>query len=360
MLIVFVIMLLAAAIVWTILPRFGQSPKGERLLRIQKSPHYIDGQFQNSEPTPLIDPNASYFDVFKEMLRRRKIKEPHEPLPSVMTDLKSLPLTDDALIWMGHSSYYLQVSGKRFLVDPIFSGHASPFSFLIKAFAGSDIYTPEDMPDIDYLIITHDHWDHLDYQTIMALKPRIKQVYCSLGVGAHLAHWGFTDHQIVEGDWYDSFALEGDMTLHITPSRHFSGRSIKRNQTLWASFVLLTPNLRLFIGGDGGYGNHMSEIGRQFGPFDLAILENGQYDKKWRHIHMMPDEQMQALSDLRAKAVLPVHSSKFTLANHDWDEPLSKIITHQNEVRILTPMIGECVRLHDATQVFTPWWQSAQ
>ena len=261
---------------------------------------------------------------------------------------------------MGHSSYFIQIDGKKVLVDPVFSGNASPVSFTTKAYDGSDVYTYDDIPDLDYLIITHDHWDHLDYPTIMALKPKINKIICGLGNRSHFEYWGFDSQQIIERDWYSTIQLEEGFQVHVTPARHFSGRGFKRNRTLWASFAFMTPSSSIYIGGDSGYGKHFLEIGERYGPFDLAILENGQYDKNWKYIHMLPGEQVQAASNLKAKTLLPVHLGKFTLGNHDWDEPLSKIIENQGVggLRIITPMIGEKVNLLDANQQFTHWWKN--
>jgi L-ascorbate metabolism protein UlaG (beta-lactamase superfamily) len=259
---------------------------------------------------------------------------------------------------MGHSSYFIQLDGVKILVDPVFSGNASPVSFTTKAYAGSDVYTPEDMPAIDYLFITHDHWDHLDYPTMRRLRNKVKKVICGLGVGAHLERWGYASESIIEQDWYESFKPKAGWEIHALPARHFSGRVIKRNQTLWVSFALISPVARIYMGGDSGYGKHFLDIGERYGPFDLAILENGQYDVRWKYIHMLPGEQLQAAKALRAYTLLPVHSSKFTLATHDWDEPLKKIVENQEKsVRVITPMIGEKVNLDDRQQTFKRWWE---
>lgn len=342
-------------------PRFGKHPKGDRLLQLEKSPNYKNGQFQNLSPTPMITEGASYWSMTLEFFTG-KVKEPQSLLPSTKTNLKALSPTEDVLVWMGHSSYFMQIGGKKVLVDPVFCGYASPVSFTTKAYAGSDVYTSDDIPDIDYLIITHDHWDHLDYKTIKALKPKIKQVICGLGNGAHFEHWRYESSQILERDWYESIQLDDGFQIHVTPARHFSGRGFKRNQALWASFVFVTPTTNIYIGGDSGYDKHFLEIGEKYGPFDLAILENGQYDKNWKYIHLMPGEHIKAANDLKVKTIFPVHSGKFTLGNHDWDEPLTKIVEYQgqDDLRILTPMIGEQVNLNDTNQQFTHWWRDVK
>ncbi|QKG80711.1 MBL fold metallo-hydrolase [Tenuifilum thalassicum] len=338
--------------------RFGKIPSGERLERIKKSPNYKNGSFQNLQPTPMLSDGVGLFDVLFEYFYRSKPKEPTTKLPSKRTDLKSISPKEDVLIWMGHSSYYFQINGIKFLVDPVLSGNASPVTFTTKAYDGADIYTADDIPKIDYLILTHDHWDHMDYRTLKRLKHKVKRIITGLGNGSHLERWGFSSDVIYEGDWFDSLTFNEELKIHVTPARHFSGRGLQRNKTLWASFVIKLPNYSVYVGGDSGYGTHFKEIGEKYGPFDLAVLENGQYDEKWKYIHMLPGEQLKAATDLKAKTVLPVHSSKFTLANHNWNEPLQKIAEKAMKFRyrVITPMIGEMVLLNDINQKFSEWW----
>lgn len=340
--------------------QFGKLPSGERLDRIKKSPNYKDGSFQNQSITPVMTEGVSYFTIGKEFFfGKKKRLSPTDIIPSTKTDLLNLDKSKDVLVWFGHSSYFMQIDGKRILVDPVFSGNASPFSFSVKAFKGTDVYTTADIPEIDYLFISHDHWDHLDYETIMELKPKIRKVICGLGVGEDFEYWGFDRNSITEMDWSEQVTLDSGFVANAVPARHFSGRGFKRNQTLWTAFVLQTPTMKLFIGGDGGYDQHFAEIGKTFGPFDLAILENGQYDNNWKYIHLLPDDLVKAFRDLNAKRLFTVHSSKFALGNHPWDEPLIKIAAHSKELNIplITPMIGEQVNLKESTQKFSEWWK---
>ena len=338
-------------------PKFGKIPSGERLERIEKSPNYKNGKFQNLNPTPQMTNEKGGFAILKEMLKAKN-RKPQQAIPSVKTDLLHLPSEENVLVWFGHSSYFLQIDGKKFLVDPVFCGNASPFPFMIKAFKGTDIYTIDDLPQIDYLIITHDHWDHLDYKTVKKIKSRVGKVITGLGTGAHLERWGYNPKNIWEGDWGDSFVKDKDVEFHTTAARHFTGRGPNPNKTLWVSFVLKTPSLKIFIGGDGGYDEHFAQIGEKFGEFDLVMLENGQYNSSWKYIHMMPEEVLKAGKDLNAKRVFPVHNSKFALANHSWDEPLKAISKANKMVNqpLVTPKIGEVVFLKDTTQVFSEWW----
>jgi L-ascorbate metabolism protein UlaG (beta-lactamase superfamily) len=253
----------------------------------------------------------------------------------------------------------MQVNGKKILFDPVLSGSVSPVSFTNRSFMGTDPYGPDDIPEVDYLFISHDHWDHLDYKTMLAIKPKVKKVICALGVGSHLEYWGFSASDIIEMDWNDRIILDEGFIVHAVTSRHFSGRTLKRNRTLWASFVLQTPTHRIFMGCDGGYDKHFAETGRQFGSFDLAILENGQYNKYWKNIHMMPAEVIQAAKDLNTKAMIPVHSCKFALANHTWDDPLKTIteLNRNENLNIQTPIIGDLLYFDQFTLKSANWWE---
>ena len=341
-------------------PKFGQSPAGEHLAKIESSKNYADGQFHNQTPTPQIVGESRWKTMGKFLFAAKDRPRPIDVLPTVKSDLQSLDAQQDVVIWLGHSSYYLQIGGKRILIDPVFSDSAAPVSFVNTAFAGANPYTAEDMPEIDYLLISHDHWDHLDYPSITALRPKIKQVVCGLGVGAYFTQWGFSETMIHEADWFAELKLEPDFSIHVLPARHFSGRWLKRNQTLWTSFAIATSERKIFYSGDGGYGPHFKQIGQMFADFDLAIMENGQYDKRWPYIHMMPEEVSLAAEEVKAKAVLPGHSGKFSIANHAWDDPFLRITaaSQGKNFRLLTPVIGEPVELNNPQQVFSRWWEN--
>lgn len=357
---IFCAVLVAGIVIFTRQPPFGKAPRGSRLERIKSSPNYKNGRFENIEYTPGLAKGVNMLTILWSFLFNKIPRQvPAGPIPFVKTDLHRLDTDTNILIWFGHSSYFMQVDGKKFLVDPVFNDHASPVSFTTKSFPGTTGYHVADIPDIDCLIITHDHWDHLDYNTVKQLQPKVGLVVCPLGVGAHLDYWGYPPGKIVELDWHESTLLSDGFTLHATPARHFSGRGLKRNGTLWASFVLNTPTHRMFIGGDGGYGPHFSQIGQRYGPFDFAILENGQYHPYWIHIHTLPEEVIQAAQDLGAKRIVPVHNSKFSLAMHAWDDPLIEVTEANTKTNLplLTPMIGQPVYLQDTSQIFVRWWE---
>lgn len=360
-LLIILLLLVSATFIYMQQPIFGRAPGGKRIDQLKKSPNYKDGKFQNIHFTPFITEGYSMAKVmFDFIFRRFPRTRPKDNIPSVKTDLKNLQTTGNVLVWFGHSSYFIQLDGKRFLIDPVFSGNASPIPNSNRSFKGTDVYFADDMPEIDYLLITHDHYDHLDYLTIIKLKSKINHIVCGLGVGEHFESWKFDSTKIIEKDWNESMVIADDITLHTAPARHFSGRGFTRNNTLWLSFVLQTPGIKLYLGGDSGYDSHFAELGKKFGGFDLALLDNGQYNLAWQAIHALPREVLKAARDLKTKRLFPIHSSKFKLSNHPWDEPLDTITKQSEEnfcCSIITPKIGEVVYLNDSNQVFSQWWK---
>ncbi len=338
---------------------FGKRPSGARLHRIKQSKNYVNGNFVNRSETPALAEDASYVQLLKAYLNSNEKTEPDTLIPSVRRDLKETPSEAPTLTWFGHSSLLIQADGKNVLVDPMFSERASPVQYAgSKSYPGTRVYAIEDFPKIHYVFITHDHYDHLDYGTIQKLRAQVDTFYTPLGIGSHLEAWGIDPAKIVELDWWENTDITPSLTLTATPARHFSGRGLTdRNQTLWASYVLQTSHHRIYIGGDSGYDTHYKEIGEKFGPFDLVLLESGQYHPYWPYIHMMPEQTVQAAIDLQAKVLLPVHWGKFTLALHAWDEPIKRVSKEaaQRNVTLTTPILGEKVIL-DETYPNTQWW----
>ncbi|NGZ43638.1 MBL fold metallo-hydrolase [Cytophagaceae bacterium 50C-KIRBA] len=338
----------------------GTNPKGKRLHRIKNSPHYNNGEFQNLSYTPTFaEENNKIGSMLRVMTSKNIRTKPTVALPTVKTDLKQISPNTDYMIWFGHSSYLLQIEGKTILIDPVLSGYAAPFSWMNASFKGTDPYTAESLPSIDYLFISHDHYDHLDYETIKKIKSKVKRVVCGLGVGEHLEYWGYSPDIIEELDWNESITLEQGWQLTATPARHFSGRGLQRNRTLWISFVLKTSQHNLFLGGDSGYDTHFKAIGDQHGPFDLALIEQGQYNLAWKYIHLMPDEIFTVAKDLKAKKIFAGHNSKFKLSIHPWDEPLQLLWENskKQDIPVITPKIGELVDLGLANPSFSTWWE---
>lgn len=332
--------------VWVLrLPVFGQLPHGAGLTRIKQLPNYGKDALENLSPTPMKPDGVSYFDMLLMVLKGNKNGRPKQVLPSLKPDFSKVKGLK--LIWFGHSSYFLQVDGLNILVDPVFSPRTSPFSFMgSKNYPGTDFISPEDFPALDIVLITHDHYDHLDYRSILKLKAKTRHFITSLGVGSHLERWGIPADQMTELAWGETTTFEG-LTFRATSARHFTGRLFKRNQTLWSAFILQTEAYRLYLGGDSGYDTHFKRDGELYGPFDLAILECGQYNAYWPHIHMFPEQTVQAAKDLKAKVLLPVHWGKFSLSVHDWNESIIRAVKKAEESgqKITTPMLGEPVVL---------------
>jgi L-ascorbate metabolism protein UlaG (beta-lactamase superfamily) len=340
----------------------GKNPSSAaRLQRIQKSPNYRDGIFQNIHPTSMNKEGGSTLKTMVDFFTSKRPADikPAQKIPGIKIDLHNVPDATPALIWFGHSSYLIKYLGQNILVDPVFCGHAAPISAAVNAFAGTDIYTVDDLPPIDFLVLTHDHYDHIDFETVVKLKDKTKLTVCPLGVGEHLEYWGFSPEKFVELDWWESRKLSRSLNITSTPARHFSGRSLTRNKTLWTSYVLELDAFRIFIGGDSGYDDQFKGIGEKFKSFDLAILECGQYGENWPFIHMFPEQTAQAAKDLNAKTLWPVHWGKFVLSVHSWTEPIERLLLKASALKlpVTTPQIGQVLHLGKALPD-TTWWRS--
>ncbi|MCS4300595.1 MBL fold metallo-hydrolase [Chryseobacterium sp. BIGb0232] len=344
-------------------PQFGALPEGERLASIKESVHYKNGKFRNLEEKPVITPGYSFIEeIWKSMVETYPNTEPEGVLPSVKTNLKAIPSHENILVWFGHSSFFLQVDGIKILVDPVFSGKASPLPWGVKAYKGSDVYTVADMPEIDYMLLSHDHYDHLDYETVKALQSKVKFVVCGLGAGAHYEKWGYKPKQIIEKDWGDKLEVKQGFAIYTENTHHAGGRGFKDSQALWLSFFIQSSAMNIYYSGDGGYSDRFKKIAADHPAIDWAIMECGQYNKAWRSVHELPEEVALATAELKAKNLLPVHHSKFTLAKHPWNEPLNRIyaLSQSKNYRLATPIIGEVVRLDDGAQTFKQWWKNVK
>lgn len=338
---------------------FWADPSWDRLAKIQQSPNYHDGQFWNLTETPMMTPDENG-ENDTSILSRLKWdtgrRYPSQEIPSVKTDLKSLPKNQNTLVRLWHSAYFMILDWKTYLVDPtLVTG--SPVWFVNKPFPWTSVYQPEDIPEIDYLIITHDHYDHLDYFTMKEIKDKVWKVITSLWVWAHFERWGFDEDDIIEMDRYNESDFDDNIKITCLPARHYSWR-LKQNKTLRSSFMLETPSKTIYIWWDSWYDKFFKEIWEKRPNIDLAIIENGQYDMQRKYIHMLPDDVVQTIKDLNAKKVLTVHNSKYAMANHDWDEPMNALDERLDKEWInswITPVIGEIVELDNDNQKFTKW-----
>jgi L-ascorbate metabolism protein UlaG (beta-lactamase superfamily) len=339
---------------------FGGRLRGVRRSQAEASGHYKRGRFINQVATSMEMTLESFTSMMAEQLRPGRYRRPRKQLKPESPDVASIAsAADTQVVWMGHSSFLVRISGKTVLLDPVLSRRASPFQWIgPKRFAKPPI-SIQDIPAVDAVVISHDHYDHLDYGTVKRLRSKVGHFYVPLGLGAHLERWGVKAAAITELDWWSTAQL-GDIELICTPSRHFSGRRLgDRFATLWASWVIRTKKDRLFFSGDTGYGPHFAEIGKRYGPFDLSLMECGQYDRRWADIHMMPEQTVQAAQDLRSKRFIPIHWGAFTLAFHDWTDSVERALKAARKVNLpaVTPRIGQIVHLHGSSFPTTAWWK---
>jgi L-ascorbate metabolism protein UlaG (beta-lactamase superfamily) len=333
-------------------PELGASAKGDRLDRIRAQPNYQNGRFHNEEPL-----DESIRSVFKSITSSSSgATEPTERIPTIKPTSFSNPAGRLAVTWLGHSTVLIEIDGMRILTDPMWGERASPFSFMGPRRFVEVPLEIKDLPTIDAVLLSHDHYDHLDKESIRALKEQVPIFICPLGVGAHLEAWGVHPRKIIELAWWEETSL-GELSLISTPARHFSGRSIgDRFATLWSSWVIVGPDNRVFFGGDGGMGKHFAEIGDKFGPFELSMLEVGAYSVGWPDVHLGPEQAVMAHEALRADHFLPIHWGTFRLAPHNWTEPIERLSSiKEPSINLLTPLIGERVEIiQAATQ--KQWW----
>ena len=342
--------------------QFGRPPSAARRARILASPNWKNGCFRNAEP--FAPPRAQFRENrlkiwWKFLFADKTALSPSAPLEIVKPDFAALAAGGDCAVWLGHSSVFLRLDGVNVVFDPVFSPYASPLPFVNRAFRASAAFALGDLPDIDILAISHDHWDHLDYPTVHALIPRVKYAVCPLGVGEYLEQWGMPPDRIFEGDWFDEFNI-ANLHWAITPARHFSGRLSRMNGTLWGGFALRSSKRAVFFSGDGGWGRHFAEIARRFAPFDFAFMENGQYNVRWPSVHSHPPETAAAAELLRARFLVPIHNSKFALSDHRWNEPMDALaaLAPAYSWKLAAQPIGRPI-LFDAPPDCEMWWKCA-
>lgn len=320
---------------------------GEQMMRIQQSPHYTGGKFQNPNALSL-EFAGSYPKMISEFMFGDEVRFPKTPPPVENLDIQALTAADELrFAWLGHSTVFLNVEGTTVLTDPVFSNRVSPISFAGPGrFHDRLPVSPENLPEVDVVVISHDHYDHLDRSAIEAIHPKVGTFYVPLGVGAYLIKWGVPSCKVVELDWWEEAHDESGLTLACTPSQHFSGRGLfDRNSTLWCSWTILGQDSRVYFSGDTGYSPHFKEIGAKYGPFDLTLMESGAYSEYWPHIHMLPEQSVQAHVDLGGRIMLPIHWGTFNLALHDWDEPIARVmdIAMERDVRVVGTVAGRVV-----------------
>lgn len=325
-------------------------PLQPQLQQYQSSPNFSGGKFTYPVPTPVDYSPKALLSILKAMLKPNPGIRPRTPLPVQAVNAAQLQAdhTASQIFWLGHSTLLVRLSGKTLLIDPVFSPYSSPFRFGGKRYSDSLPITMEQLPYIDTVLISHDHYDHLDRHSIRQLKDKVGRFHVPLGVGQHLERWGVPPQRIAELDWWEEAEWAG-IQLACTPARHNSGRGLRgQNTTLWCSWRIADGQINLFYSGDSGYGPHFAEIGQTYGPFDIAMIESGQYDEHgWWPYHMLPEQTVQASQDVRARQLLPVHWGAFTLSRHTWAEPIERVLqaAERSGVAVVTPQLGEPVGL---------------
>ena len=345
-------------------PQFGGRITPALWERYAKSPQWNNSAFENQIHTVVGGFGLkAMMDTLRMMHKNRKVRRPAEPLTIRPFDSQAWQANPELpkVIWYGHSVGLLQLGGKNFLIDPMLGPDAAPVSPVggVKRFSANTLDLIDSLPPLEAVLLSHDHYDHLDYASIKRLKPKVNRWLVALGVGRHLESWGIPTEQITELDWWDEIQM-GDLTLAFTPSRHFTGRgTADRQKSLWGGFVFLSPKHRIFWSGDGGEGPHFEEIGKKYGPFDWGFMECGQYNMAWHDIHMMPDEVVTAAKQADVKVAFPVHWAGFALSPHAWTEP-AELFVAQAEAQQqdhCIPKLGQVVTLGQEPAV-EAWWQA--
>ena len=324
------------------------------------SAQFVDGKFRNTTPKPANVPEPSAKVMWDFFFNKPKNTEPHAPVPvHTLTRAELDAAPDRSLYRLGHSTILLKLRGHWWLTDPVFSERASPVQWAgPKRFLAPPIAIDE-LPPIRGVLLSHDHYDHLDHAAIQALAGKVEVFLVPLGVGDRLAAWGVQNTRIRQFDWWQGADIAG-LRLTFTPAQHFSGRGVRDgNRTLWGSWVIDDGQRRVFFSGDSGYFDGFAEIGRRFGPFDLTLMETGAYNVQWRYVHMQPEETVRAHQDLRGGWLLPIHNGTFDLSMHPWFEPFERVLALGDEhgIGIATPIMGERIDI-DAPHAGERWWQS--
>ena len=349
--------------------QFGSIPKDDDYLRMKKSSNYNipEDKFvnQNSEVMENVKKNSGFWanprkNMANNYFFNSNITEPETLLPEDKTSLNENFVKSSNNIkfaWLGHSSILMSINNKIILIDPIFSPSASPFSWLIKRYQ-PPVFKLKELPKVDFILISHDHYDHLDMETILYFKNKNVKFITPLGVTSHMKKWGINEANLLELDWWDSIKYK-DITFVCTPSRHYSGRLVswKTSKTLWASWVVQSGEKSFYFSGDSGFDTHYKEIGNKYGPFDLVFMDSGQYNIRWKGTHNMPEEAILGFLDLKGKYLVPVHWGMFNIAIHNWYDPIQESVKYSSiyGVNLMTPKLGQIVELNQ-NNFFENWW----
>lgn len=341
------------------LKQFGGKITPELARIYASSVHWHDGKFQNLEQTGMNIRPKNVPGLICEQLTKKE-RRPGSPLEIASFSKETFEGGDSAVkyIWYGHSAVLLRLAGKNIFVDPMMGPDTSPIApFRTRRFSDNSMAIIDELPEIDLVLLTHDHYDHLDMASILMLKGKTKNYYVALGVKRHLVAWGINPDMIREFDWWDKVDFSG-IEITFAPSRHFSGRGIRdRFKSFWGGWALRSVNESIYFSGDGGYGRHFKEIGEKLGPFGLAFMECGQYNDLWEQLHMMPEQSVQAALEVNAGIAVPVHWGAFTLALHNWEEPADRFAAEAESkgLQATFPHLGRIYGI--STLQSAHWWK---
>lgn len=347
-------------------PQFGGKATEAEKVMYSETGHFENGIFTNDEAIEMELDCHSIQQMLKETLQPDPNVAPKQDIQVKKVTAESLLNRPDSLVrltWFGHSTFLIEIDGKNILLDPIFGQYAAPHPWLGRKRYNSEMpISIAQLPTIDAVIISHDHYDHLDYESIKQLKDKTDRFFVPLGVDNHLERWGVEEEKITKMDWWEEQPFKG-LNIAFTPSRHMSGRGLSdQSATLWGSWVLQGKAKNIFFSGDGGYGKHFKAIGEKYGDFDIALMECGQYNLLWADVHLMPEQTVAAGKDVKAKMIVPIHWGAFTLATHSWTDPIERVTREAKKMNmpIATPQIGEPIIIGHSNIPKTEWWKTVQ
>lgn len=341
--------------------QFGARATKKEIEKYAQSPNWAVTKFMNLEETSMQIGFQNLPKLLYKQFCKKEGREPDVKLPVVPFDKSAFLAPSDKvkIIWYGHSVILMRMNKKVILIDPMLGNNAAPIApFSVDRFSNNTLNLVDDFPEIDLLLLTHDHYDHLDYDSIQKLKSKVKKYYVALGVARHLIKWGISENDITEYDWWHSHLFE-DIRITFTPTRHFSGRGLRdRAKSLWGGWVFKSDTENIWFSGDGGYGNHFTTIGQKLGPFDFAFMECGQYNGNWHQIHLYPEESVQAAIDAKAHKIMPVHWAGFSLAQHPWTEPVERFAAEctMRKINYVTPQLGNPFSINSISNNIH-WWK---
>jgi len=340
-------------------PQFGSNPSSYQKKLYSRFGNYVNGEFKNDEPTKLFTEEMSMANFFKD----HPNQVPKKDIIPMELDIESFKSHSNGkfkLSWLGHSAFIMNLGGNIILLDPMLGQFAAPVPVpSLKRYSTQIAFSVEDIDTIDMVVYSHDHYDHLDYSTIKKIKGKVGLFIVPHGVGNHLRSWGVPEQSIIELNWDDSRKVNG-IEFVCLPARHFSGRGpFNRNSTLWSSWAIKSEHGKIYFSGDSGYGKHLKKIGDEHGPFDISLIDCGQYNKAWKYSHMFPEQSIKATKDLKGEYLIPIHWGAFTLSTHSWIEPPEKVFANAEKLgqKIILPQIGQIISLKQTNYKIKKWWK---